>query len=136
MMSSSYGNILGVDRGSKYIWLAYVNPNLKIILPIWYIENDPSMFFNLWEIIQRYKIWDIVVWKPSDKKIAKAIESFVEQLKYVVGDKIKIEIEDEDFSSVEASSLEGDFAKTPSTDTIAAMIILKRYLQRLDWLDK
>lgn len=124
-------NILWIDWWTKYIWIAYINVLANnMIMPIWYLMNDPSLMFNLWDIIQRYNIWKIVVWYPKDEKIRKKVDEFINQLSYVAFD-IPIERIDEEYSSVQAGALKWDFKKDEKEDTLAAMKILENYLQNL-----
>ncbi len=126
-------NILGIDWWSKYIWTAYWNSSANIVMPIWYLQNDPSLFFNLGDIISRYNIGSIVVGLPKDKKVKSQVEEFIKWLKFVAGE-IPVEIEDEEYSSVEADAQKLHMQKDHMTDTLAAMVILQRYLKRFDWL--
>ncbi len=132
-MKKSQKNILGIDWGSKYVWAAYWNSAANIVMPIWYLQNDPSLFFNLGDIISRYNIGTIVVGLPKDKKVAPQVEEFIKWVKFIAWE-IPVEVEDEEYSSVEANAQKSHMNKDHLTDTLAAMIILQRYLKRFDWL--
>ena len=132
-MKAKAKNILGIDWGSKYIWTAYWNQAANMVMPIGYLQNDPSLYFNLGDIISRYNIGKIVVGLPKDKKIKPQVEEFLNNLKFISGE-IPIEVEDEEYSSVEATAIKGNAQKDHLTDTLAAMVILQRYLKRFDWL--
>ena len=76
-------NILWIDRWTKYIWLAYMQENTEIIFPIWYILNDKMTYFNIADLIARYNIKTIVIWRPSKQKdIQEKIEKFMQSLNY------------------------------------------------------
>ncbi len=122
-------NILGIDWGSKYIWLAYINKWANnLIMPIWYIPNDWSSMFSLGDIISRYNIGNIVIGYPKEEKIRKKVDDFIKELKFVLQDDIQIILQDEEYSSVEAGSIIWNFQKNELEDTLAAMKILERYL--------
>lgn len=124
-------NILWIDWGSKYIWLAYVNTRGEnIIMPIWYVLNDPAVLYNIADIIARYNIWKIVIGYPKEESIRKKVDDFIKQLKLIV-ENIPIERVDEEYSSVQASSISWNFKKDEKEDTLAAMIILKNYIKNL-----
>ena len=54
----------------------------------------------------------------------------MESLNYIIeNQRIEIETVDEDFSSVQSGEIVSDFKKNATTDTISAMIILKRRKQ-------
>lgn len=54
-------NILGIDRGTKYIGLAYALPGNDVIFPIGYILNDKMMYFNVAGIIEKHNIGRIML---------------------------------------------------------------------------
>ena len=60
--------ILGIDRGSKYIGLAYAHESNDIIFPVWYMINDQMIYFHIADLIQRYHVKTIVLWRPSKQK--------------------------------------------------------------------
>lgn len=120
-------NTLGVDRGSKYVWLAYEQGDTQIVFPIWYMMNDKDIMWQMWQFLTQYRIGHIVMWWPRDERTQKLIKPFVEQLTAVAGDKIEIEYANEDYTSVQAGERSGNFQKNMMEDTIAAMIILERW---------
>ena len=123
---------LGIDRGSKYIGLAYTPiENSDIIFPIGYIMNDEMTYYYIADIIQRYHIRKIILGRPSKQKdIQEHITKFMESLNYIIeNQRIEIETVDEDFSSVQSGEIVSDFKKNATTDTISAMIILERRKQ-------
>ena len=129
-MMKSKKNILWIDWGSNYIGLAYINTRWEnIVMPIWYILNDPSALYNIADIIARYNIWKIVIWYPKQEEIRKKVDDFINQLNLVI-EGIPIEKVDEEYSSVQASSINWNFKKDEKQDTLAAMVILENYLKK------
>jgi len=117
--------ILWIDYGTKYIWLAKKDNNF--IIPIWYINNDGSLIFNLADIVEKHKISSIVIWRPKRQKdMQERIDRFIKEFK-VVYPNFKIQKVDEDYTSVEASATTWTFSKDKwREDTVAAMKILER----------
>lgn len=118
---------LWIDYGTKYIWLAKKDKKNNFIMPIGYINNDAGTIYELANIVERYKITDIAIWRPSKQKnIQEKIDKFIKEMKFVYPD-IKIEKVNEDYTSVEASALTWKFDRDKwREDTIAAMKILER----------
>lgn len=122
---------LGIDRGSKYIGLAYTPLNADVVFPIGYVMNDAMTYYYIADLIQRYRIRKIILWWPQKQKdIQEHITKFMESLNYIIeNQRIEIETVDEDFSSVQSGEIVSDFKKNATTDTISAMIILERRKQ-------
>lgn len=112
-----YENVLWIDWWKKYIGLAYYNKKNWIIFPIWYLFNDEMFIYNLWNIIQKYRIWKIVLWYNEDNK--ESIIKFKEEI--TLSYNIDVILEDENFSSIESNN----------NDTLSALIILDRYIKNL-----
>lgn len=126
---SDFKNLLAVDWWKKYVWLAYQNVWTEVIFPIWFLQNDPSLFFNFWDIISRYNIWTILVWYPKNQEdIKKKIDDFISQIEFIINDDVKIKKVNEDYSSVQAKYTVWEYKKNETTDTVAAMKILQNYL--------
>jgi RNase H-fold protein (predicted Holliday junction resolvase) len=124
---------LGIDRGSKYIWLAYTPLEWSdIIFPIGYIMNDSMTYYYIADLIQKYHIRKIILWRPKRQKdVQEKITKFMESLNYIIeNQRIEIITVDEDYSSVQSWEIISDFKKNATTDTISAMIILER---RKNW---
>ncbi len=121
-------NVLGIDRWSKYIWLAYWPFDQDVIFPIGYLMNDQMIYFNIWDIIQRHHIRKIVLWRPrTQENIQKKIKDFMKQLEYIIDTKkINIDLINEDYTSVESWDIISNFKKNVAEDTVSAMIILER----------
>jgi len=121
-------NIIGIDRWSKYIGLAYMTLENRIPMPIGYILNDHMTMPTLADAIARYRAQGIVVGYPQRQKDIQAkIEAFVKSLSYVISSKVAIEYIDEDYSSVQAGEMISDFKKNAASDTVSAMLILERW---------
>ena len=121
---------LGIDRGSKYIGLAYTPiENSDIIFPIGYIMNDEMTYYYIADIIQRYHIRKIILGRPSKQKdIQEKISKFMASLNYIIeNQKIEILTVEEDYTSVQSGEIISDFKKNTTTDTISAMLILERW---------
>lgn len=127
-------NILGIDRWSKYIWIAYCPIDWDIIFPIWYLLNDRMIYFNLWDIIHRHNIKKIVLWFPKTQKdTQEKILDFIKHLELIIDtSKITIETIEEDYTSVQAGEIVSNFKKNVAEDTVSAMLILERW-KKLNW---
>lgn len=122
-------NVLWIDRGSKYIWVAYAPLNQDITFPIWYLLNDKMVYFNLWDVIQRHNIRKIVLWFPKNQKdTQEKILDFIKHLELIIDpNRISIETIEEDYTSVQAWEIISNFKKNVAEDTVSAMLILERW---------
>lgn len=121
---------LGIDRGSKYIGLAYTPiENSDIVFPVGYVMNDEMTYYYIADIIQRYHIRKIVLGRPKKQQdVQEKITKFMQSLNYIIeNQKIEIETVEEDFTSVQSGEIVSDFKKNATTDTISAMLILERW---------
>lgn len=121
-------NALWIDRWSKYIWLAYAPLDQDIAFPVGYLMNDQMIYFNIWDIIQRYNIRKIILWRPQKQlDIQTRITDFIKNLEYIIDTKkIEIETVDEDYTSVQSGEIVSNFKKNVAEDTVSAMLILER----------
>ncbi len=121
--------MIWIDWWSKYVWLAYYKEDWNdIVLPIWYILNDASFFFNFSDLIFRYNISKIVIWYPKNwDEVKEKIDEFIKQLKIILWEDFPIIKQNEDFTTTQAWELIWNYRKNESTDTIAAMKILENY---------
>ena len=128
--------ILWIDWWSKYIWLAYTHKSNDIVFPVWYMINDQMIYFHIADLIQRYHVKTIVIWRPKNQKdIQEKITKFMNSLNYIIEkDEIIIETVDEDYTSVESWEIISNFKKNDKTDTISAMLILER--RKKTWQNK
>ncbi len=125
--------VLGIDRGSKYIGLAYMTLQDRVPLPIGYIFNDKMTYISIADMIVRYQVNTIVIGRPSQQKdIQTKIQQFVDGLWFLVDpETVKIEYVEEDYSSVQAGEIVSSFKKNVAEDTISAMILLERWDRKI-----
>ena len=141
--------ILGIDRWTRYVWLAYALPGSSVIFPIGYILNDKMMYFNVAGIIEKHNVGKIMLGRPSKQKdIQDKIQWFMKTLGYIIENReIEIQLVEEDYTSVQSGDiisttandmwLKWDFKKNAAEDTISAMVILERGLRNNDtWTQK
>ncbi|HKL43732.1 MAG TPA: Holliday junction resolvase RuvX, partial [Candidatus Absconditabacterales bacterium] len=121
-------NILGIDRGSKYIGLAYSPFDQSISFPIGYLMNDQMIYFNMGDIVQRHNIKKIVIGRPKKQiNIQEKIKDFIKNLEYIIDTKkIEIDTVEEDYTSVQSGEIVSNFKKNVAEDTVSAMLILER----------
>ncbi len=124
--------ILGIDRGTKYIWLAYALPGSEVIFPIGYILNDKMMYFNIAGIIEKHNIGKIMLGRPAKQKdIQEKITTFMKSLNYIIENReIEIQLVEEDYTTVQSGDVVSNFKKNAATDTVSAMLILERGLKQ------
>ncbi len=137
-MKSSYRKkttILGIDRWSKYIGLAYAFPENGMIFPIGYILNDKMLYFNIAGIIEKHNVGKIMLGRPTKQKdIQEKITEFMKSLNYIIEHReIEIQLVDEDYTTVQSGEIISNsakdgagFKKNTATDTVSAMLILER----------
>lgn len=126
-------NILAIDYGQKRIGLAWVDIDLKVVVPFGVIETRlPSGKPREWmkeliNLIQRENIGKLVIGLPlgldgkenaNTEKIRQVAATLQEQID------IPIEFFDERFSSHQADRTEGGVSR----DEKAAMVILESFL--------
>ena len=124
------GNILWVDRWTKYIGLAYRNEKSEMVMPVGYVMNDKSLFFEIGAILERYYIRQVVVGYPKQhSKAQEAIDGFLKNIEFINPD-ITCTKTDEEYSSVLASSKTQTWKKDEKEDTLAAVVILEDYMSK------
>lgn len=129
MVHQKVPQILWVDRGTKYIGMAYAHPTTNIVFPIGYLMNDPGLFFSIGDVLERYHIGTVVIGYPKQhKEFQTQIDAFLENILFINED-INVVKVDEEYSSVQAQAKTDDYKKTSHEDTLAAMVILENYLQ-------
>ncbi len=125
-------NILAVDYGTKYIGLAYWNERSGMTMPIGTMYNDASLLFDFGAVLERYFIWQVVIWYPKQhKRLQIKIDTFVDQMG-MLDSNLNIKRVNEEYTSVQAAATLGTSDKTLAEDTVAAMHILEYYLQTKD----
>lgn len=116
-----------IDRGSKYIWLAYMRGAESMPMPIWYIENDANLYYSLSDIFARYKANVIIIGYPrTQEDIQKKINTFIDKISLIIPEKVTIEKVNEDYTTVQAWDILSNFKKNAATDTVSAMMILEQ----------
>ena len=124
-------SIIAIDRWRRRLWIAYTRGVDGIIFPIGSLDNDANCIYWLAHIVAQHQWELIIVWYPSqEEKIQKAIDKFITQLQYVISPDCKIEKVNEDYSSVQAGAVLGNFRKNPAEDTLAAAKILEEYQEK------
>ncbi len=119
---------MSIDRWKKRIGVAYKLNHSDIIFPIWSIENDQNILYNLAHKVIEHKVEKILVGYPSQKSsVQTGIDAFIKQLWFVVDSAIVIERINEDYSSVMAGGMTQSYKKTAAEDTLAAVHLLKEY---------
>lgn len=89
------------------------------------------MLYDLAHLIAQHKIDTIVVWYPWQVSfVSRSIDTFIKNLSFVIDPTIVIHKENEDYSSVQAGATLWDFKKTAAEDTLAAGIILEKFLKK------
>ena len=124
-------NYLGIDWGEKRIGLALADSETKIATPF----KVAGSVDEVARVVENEKIDVVVVGKPvsiknyelkiTNEKYNKFIKDLTAKIK------IPIELVDERLSSKAADALLGDRKTKSSRDTIAAMIILQSYLDKI-----
>lgn len=122
-------SILAIDRGSKYIGLAYKRVDQEVIFPIGYLLNDQMIFFHIAEIIEKHNVATIVIGRPSKQKdIQEKIQKFINNINSIIQNReIDLQMVEEDYTSVQAGEIISNFKKNLAEDTISAMLILERW---------
>ena len=96
--------IFALDRGAKRIGLAWMDMSNNTPLPLGYIENTSTVYFDIVALIMQYRIDTIVYGYPEgNKAITDKIDRFVHSLKISVDESMIFAAVDEHYSSVEAS---------------------------------
>ena len=130
--------ILGIDRWTKYIGLAYALPGSEVIFPIGYILNVKMMYFNVAGIIEKHNVGKIMLGRPAKQKdIQEKIQAFMKSLNYIIENReIEIQLVEEDYTTVQSGDIISNsakdgvgFKKNAATDTVSAMLILERWLK-------
>ncbi len=122
-------HIMWIDWWSKYVGVAYMNDEDMVPMPVGYLQNDGSMFFNIGELIVRYRVHTIAVGYPRRQKdIQEKIDKFIKSLSFIIDpEKTKIIKVDEDYTTAQAGEIVSNFKKNVATDTVSAMVLLERF---------
>lgn len=125
-------SILAIDRWSRYVGLAYKNNDSEVIFPIGYLMNDQMIFFHIGDMLTRYNVRKIMIGRPAKQQdVQQKIIAFMQNLDYII-DKNEVTIEkvEEDYTSVQSGEIVSNFKKNAASDTVSAMLILERGIQK------
>jgi RNase H-fold protein (predicted Holliday junction resolvase) len=101
-----------------------------MVMPIGFLLNDTMIYYNINDVIKKYKVTVLVIWYPvQHKDLQGRIDKFLEQI-IATSPKITVIKADEEYSSVQAWATLWTFQKNPAEDTLAAMHILEHFLNR------
>jgi len=128
------GIILAIDPGKRRIGLALSDESQKIAFP-YDVLPASTIFYKISEIITEKKVTKIIVGMPYTLRgevgqQAKRVKKFVDRLKKLFSE-IEIELVDERLSSTEAKLYLSSAKNKDKLDSIAASLILERYLRRM-----
>ncbi len=129
-MVKKTSRIFGIDWGSKYIGIADMEDDNRIPMPVWYLPNDNMFFYALSDYLVKYNVFKVIVWYPEwNEKLEEKVSKFIQNIEMLVDPaKTTVEKIDENYTSVEAGEIMSDYRKNEKTDTIAAMVILQKWI--------
>jgi RNase H-fold protein (predicted Holliday junction resolvase) len=129
MMNKRNGGTLGIDWGKKHIGLAFVGDQTDVIFPLGTMTQDDMVLYALANIVAQRGVQHIVVGYPSEEGfVQRSIDRFVSALQCVVSPDVVIVRVNEDYSSVEANAIVGVYRKIPAEDSLAAGVLLERWM--------
>ena len=131
----SIRNYLALDVGEKRIGLAVANDDVRIAVPVGWLENTENVISQIIEELIRGDISTIVVGYPRNQSgeatlQTEYVEKFVSRLAEIDLD-VGIVYQDESLTSVEAERRLGRVKDKGEIDAEAASIILQDYLEDL-----
>ncbi|MFH1773237.1 MAG: Holliday junction resolvase RuvX [Patescibacteria group bacterium] len=122
---------LGVDWGEKRIGLAIGDSETKIAIPFKVVQNMDELI----KVIETEKIDQIIVGQPlsiANYKLQITNEKYIEFIKDLKSKtNLLIKLIDERLSSKAADALVGNKKTKAPRDTVAAMLILQSYLDKM-----
>ncbi|MFA4872263.1 MAG: Holliday junction resolvase RuvX [Patescibacteria group bacterium] len=123
--------LLGLDYGDSKVGLAIGSTDSKVASPFKILKNvgRNNLFAELKSLCAKEKIEKIIIGMPINKKSpdqAERVSDFITELKEQLN--IEVEIQDEQFTTVQASKLINNSKK--NDDDIAAMLILQSYFDK------
>ncbi len=138
---SKNGKILALDMGRSAVGMAISDEQKQMVFGRGVIRNYKSLanlFKEIKNFCEREKVVEVVIGLPAGKEgeetaQTERIRSIGERLEEYLED-IPVEFEDESFTTFEANEFLGGVAgvkagkRKDTEDEIAAVIILKRYL--------
>ncbi|OGF38744.1 type I methionyl aminopeptidase [Candidatus Falkowbacteria bacterium RIFOXYD2_FULL_34_120] len=120
---------LGIDWGEKRIGLAIGERGSNMAIPFDVVGDINSLM----KVIKNENINRLIIGNPikmsGEKNTTKEFEIFIKKLKSILD--IPMEFVDERLTSKEADALIGDKRTKAPRDSIAAMLILQQYLDRI-----
>lgn len=120
--------ILAIDVGLKRIGAAFCAGEVVVPLPAVLRKNRNQAAFEVSKLALEYGAQTLVVGMPlggsSEEEMRRRIEHFVSLLDFSG----EVAYQDEAYSSAEASQLHTSAKRDGRLDSIAATVILKRYL--------
>lgn len=131
-------NILSLDLGTKRIGVARANESAAIPEPLENIIVDGEEFSVIEKLLKKYDANILVVGLPRNSEGIETDESLrvrrvVEKLRKRLSASVDVIFQDESVTSITADSIMGDTSlpyTDKSRDSVAAAVILKRYLTR------
>ena len=127
-------NFLALDVGERRIGLAMADSQVKIAVPLGWLENSEKIIQEITELVLRHDIDVIVVGYPRNQsgeptKQTEFVEDFVKQFADIELD-TEIVFQDESLTSVQAEQRLGNKIKDKGEiDAEAASIILQDFLE-------
>jgi putative Holliday junction resolvase len=124
---------LAIDLGLKRIGVAY-SPDGKIVTPLPAIirKNRNQAANEVKNYIKEYKISTVVIGVPLGGSSEEEMKRRTAHFASLLGDGFEVQFQDESESSLEAQELikeMGSKKKDGRLDSVAAMVILKRFLK-------
>lgn len=102
-----------------------------MIFPLWSVDNTPDTLYTIAHFTVQHKATRILIWYPrQESAVQKSIDSFVKQLSFVIDPQCVIEKVNEDYSSIQANALTGNYKKTAEEDSLAAMFLLEEWKKK------
>lgn len=123
--------VLAIDWGRKRMGLAYMTESHSMVFPLWSVDNTPDALYTIAHFAVQHKATRIIVWYPrQESAVQKSIDSFVKQLSFVIDPQCIIEKVNEDYSSIQANAMTGNYKKTAEEDSLAAMCLLEEWKKK------
>lgn len=130
---------LGIDYGGKRVGVAISDDGGRIAFPKGIFPNDDKLIDSILSLVEEEKIEEIVLGESMDynglpNRIEKEVNTFLDKIKNKLN--IPINRQREFFTSVEARKLGDMRGDVSSVDDSAAALILQRYLDKINNINK
>ena len=123
--------VLAIDWWRRRFWLAYNRADNDIVFPIWSLDNDDVVLYNIAHLVVQYGIGKVIIGTPRyQDDVQYPIDVFIKNLSLVLSPDCIIEKVNEDYSSVQANAHIGVYKKTAAEDSLAAVYILEEYRKK------